>query len=204
MIIGICGGSGSGKTTLLERLADHFSDLQPSVFSLDNYYLPVEKQIKDQKGHYNFDLPSALDEEKLLSDLKQLIDGQSIQVKEYHFNAPPNKHTYFTIKPSRLLIVEGLFLLHFEKVKELLDFTVYIKIDPDVQLERRIARDLISRGYTKEEIVYQWENHVLPCYRKYLLPYRHQADFIYRNDTNAESDFKKLIEEISLRALIKV
>ncbi len=59
MIIGICGGSGSGKTTLLKRLRDHFKDLNPSVFTMDNYYLPIDKQHKDPKGEYNFDLPTA-------------------------------------------------------------------------------------------------------------------------------------------------
>ena len=60
MIVGICGGSGSGKTTLLKRLCAHFDDLQPSVFSMDNYYLPIEEQKLDENGIHNFDLPTAL------------------------------------------------------------------------------------------------------------------------------------------------
>ncbi len=59
MIIGICGGSGSGKTTLLKRLAHSFKALQPSVFSMDNYYFPIDKQFRDHNGEINFDLPSA-------------------------------------------------------------------------------------------------------------------------------------------------
>ena len=61
MIIGICGGSGSGKTTLLNRLKEEFKHSNPSVISLDNYYLPIEKQEKDDNGKVNFDLPTALD-----------------------------------------------------------------------------------------------------------------------------------------------
>ena len=78
MIIGICGGSGSGKTTLLKRLYTKFGDLKPSIFSMDNYYYPIEKQQRDSNGHYNFDLPSALDEEKLTSDLNHLKNGNQI------------------------------------------------------------------------------------------------------------------------------
>ena len=64
-VIGICGGSGSGKTTLLKRLSETFEGVNPSVFSMDNYYFPIEMQRKDQNGIVNFDLPSALDEQKL-------------------------------------------------------------------------------------------------------------------------------------------
>jgi len=199
MIIGICGGSGSGKTTLLKRLYSKFGDLKPSVFSMDNYYFPIEKQEIDANGQYNFDLPTALDEEKLTSDLKHLKNGNQIIVKEYHFNSPPDKHVLITLDPSELIIVEGLFLFHYEGVRELLDFSVFIDVDPKIQLDRRLYRDQETRGYSREDIIYQWDNHVTPCYNNYLLPYENEADFIFRNDSNSEIDFERLSNELSTR-----
>lgn len=199
MIVGICGGSGSGKTTLLNRLFNHFSELNPSVFSMDNYYLPIEEQYRDESGEVNFDLPSALDEEKLTNDLLKLVGGESIVVKEYHFNSPPDKHVFLTIDHSPLIIVEGLFLFHYEKVRKALDYSVFIEVDQKVQLDRRLYRDQETRGYSREAILYQWENHVIPCYDNYLLPYRDKADFFFRNDFKADEDFDQLIKEISLR-----
>src|SRR5574343_969951 len=117
MIIGICGGSGSGKTTLLKKLSEKYAHLQPSVFSMDNYYLPIEEQLTDSNGKVNFDLPTALDEKKLIDDLYRLIHGEHIHVKEYHFNAPPDLNTFITIRPSQMIIVEGLFLFHYEMVR---------------------------------------------------------------------------------------
>ena len=199
MIIGICGGSGSGKTTLLNRLYTEYKDLQPSVFSMDNYYLPIEQQLVDENGEVNFDLPTALDEDKLVSDLQKLVSGEEIIVKEYHFNSPPDKHVLITIKPSDILIVEGLFLFHYPKVRELLEYSVFIEVDPKIQLDRRLYRDQETRGYSREAILYQWENHVLPCYDNYLLPYQKDADFLFRNDSNADADFNALTEEITQR-----
>ncbi|GAB5417413.1 MAG: uridine kinase [Crocinitomicaceae bacterium] len=199
MIIGICGGSGSGKTTLLKRLCEHFSDVKPSVFSMDNYYLPIEKQVVDPNGFENFDLPTALNREKLANDLKALADGSSVVVKEYHFNAPPDKNVLITIDPSPLIIVEGLFLFHFEEVRKLIDYSVFIKVDPDVQLDRRLYRDQETRGYSREAILYQWENHVKPCYENYLLPFEEQADFRFRNDANADEDFLALTQQIGTK-----
>jgi uridine kinase len=199
MIIGICGGSGSGKTTLLRRISTKYAHLNPTIFSLDNYYFPIEKQLKDKNGEINFDLPSALDEEKLTSDLKKLVNGESIEVKEYFFNAPPNKNVLITLESSPLIIVEGLFLFYFKGVRELLDYTIFIDVDPNVQLDRRLYRDQESRGYSRESILYQWKNHVLPCFEKYVHPYENSSDFRFRNDHRADEDFDKLVIELNKR-----
>lgn len=193
MIIGICGGSGSGKTTLLKRLSKHFQELNPSVFSMDNYYKPIHFQHVDENGEVNFDLPSALNEKHLVEDLHQLSIGEPIEVIEYHFNAPPDKNVLITIHPSDLVIVEGLFLFHYPGVRNVLDYSVFIDVDLDVQLDRRLYRDQETRGYTRESILYQWKNHVTPCYNNYLLPYKNEANFIFRNDAHADEDFEKLV-----------
>jgi len=77
-VVGICGGSGAGKTTLLKRLSETFQGASTAVFSMDNYYLPIEQQTKDANGIVNFDLPTALDHQKLTTDLQTLISGQPI------------------------------------------------------------------------------------------------------------------------------
>jgi len=196
MIIGICGGSGSGKTTLLKRLRNHFKELSPSIFTMDNYYLPIGDQHIDAEGEYNFDLPTALDESRLTNDLQQLKDGNEILVKEYHFNSPPDKHVLLTIRPSELIIVEGLFLFHYAGVKKQLDFSIFVDVEPKTQLDRRLYRDQETRGYSRESILYQWDNHVKPCYENYLLPYQKNADFSFRNDSRADYDFDLLVKEI--------
>ena len=198
MIIGICGGSGSGKTTLLKRISTELKHLQPSIFSMDNYYLPIQKQQKDENGEYNFDLPTALDSEKLFADLKLLASGQPIEVKEYHFNAPPGKNTLITIHPSSLIIVEGLFLFYYEEVRKMIDFSIFMEVDQPTQLDRRLYRDQETRGYSREAILYQWDNHVLPCYKKYLLPFEQDADFRFHNDSRADDEFERLMYDINM------
>lgn len=203
MIVGICGGSGSGKTTLLKRLETTFKDKNPCVFSMDNYYLPIEMQQLDNNGIVNFDLPTALDEKRLTADLQALANGQAIEVKEYHFNAPPNKNVLITLNSSELIIVEGLFLFHYPGVKELLDYSIFVDVDPNVQLDRRLYRDQETRGYSREDIIYQWDNHVLPCFESYLYPYKEDASFIFRNDHRADEDYSSLEGEIKARLIIE-
>jgi uridine kinase len=198
MIIGICGGSGSGKTTLLKRISNELKHLNPSIFSMDNYYLPIQKQQIDENNQYNFDLPTALDRERLFSDLYKLSIGQSIEVKEYHFNSPPDKISLITIHPSSLIIVEGLFLFYYEEVKKLIDFSMFMEVDAATQLDRRLYRDQETRGYSREAIIYQWENHVLPCYKEFLLPFENEADFRFHNDSRADDEFERLMYDINM------
>lgn len=192
MIVGICGGSGSGKTTLLRRLAKGYAHLNPTVFSMDNYYRPIQHQELDENGEVNFDLPSALDREKLIVDLSTLASGKEIEVKEYHFNSPPNKNVLITLQPSDLIIVEGLFLFHYAEIQPMLDFSIFIEVDQAVQLDRRLYRDQETRGYTREAILYQWNNHVLPCYEQFLAPYKKIADFSFKNEEDFEGEYSRL------------
>ena len=196
-IIGICGGSGAGKTTLLRRLSDIFGEVRPSIFSMDNYYFPKNKQELDSNGIVNFDLPTAIDEERLTADLKSLMQGKAIEVKEYFFNSPPDKNVLITIQPSAFIIVEGLFLFHYKEVFKSLDYSIFVDVDHATQLDRRIYRDQETRGYSREDILYQWENHVLPCYANFIEPYKNTSDFIFRNDQHADEDFTNLKTELA-------
>lgn len=200
-VIGICGGSGSGKTTILKRLAEDFEDSKPALFTMDNYYIPMESQIKDHNGVINFDLPSALDEQMLTHDLSRLTSGQGIEVKEYFFNTAPGKNVLLSIEPSQLVLVEGLFLFHYEGVRRLVDYSIFVDVNPNIQLDRRIYRDQETRGYKRSDIIYQWEHHVIPCYENYIIPYKEEAHFHFRNDQNAEADYAQLVSE--LKALMQ-
>ena len=196
-VIGICGGSGSGKTTLLRKLKNALGEERVSVFTMDNYYLPKEQQAKDKNNVINFDLPTALDEKKLNEDLSTIVGGQNIEVKEYFFNAPVNHTKTILIHPKEILIVEGLFLFHYEFVKKMLDFSIYVEVSPKHQLSRRIERDQKTRGYSKEDITYQWYEHVVPCFEKYILPYKHEATFIFKNDDLAKENLALLKSTLS-------
>lgn len=197
MVLGICGGSGSGKTTLVKELAAYFKELKPAVFSLDNYYKPIEEQAIDKNGKKNFDLPTALDEQQLSSDFLSLHKGSPITVKEYQFNVKDAEEKKVVVEPSEFMIIEGLFLFNYDVIVNHLDYIVFIDLSLDVQLERRINRDVKQRGYAMEDVMYQWDNHVVPCYNQYVLPHKHKADFIYHSDERSADEFKRLVKVLS-------
>jgi uridine kinase len=194
IFIGICGGSGSGKTYLLDQLKSRFN-LDCSICSLDDYYKVKDDQEKDVNGVINFDLPSALDTVKLKEDLETLKSGKSIFQTEYHFNID-KEECIKEIKSAPIIIVEGLFVFEYDFVRALLDYSIYVKVDEETQLRRRLRRDMEERGYSKEDILYQWNNHVIPCYNNYLRPYREKANFLFNNGDSFEIEFSRLVKDL--------
>ena len=196
-IIGIAGGSGSGKTFFLKCFLNHFNSEDVCLVSQDDYYHTVGEMTAEENKLYNFDLPKTIDDEHFLSDIKQLIAGKTVLKKEYTFNNMNAKPRMLEIRPAPILIVEGLFILHFQQIANLLDLKIFIETDEEIALQRRLKRDLVERGYPENDVLYKWVNHVVPAYNEFLLPYKNQCDKIITNNTHIAEDIMKISEEIS-------
>jgi uridine kinase len=197
-IIGIAGGSGSGKTFFLKSFLEHFTADEVSLVSQDDYYIPVAHNMtKEENKLYNFDLPSTIDHEHFQQDISKLLNKEAILKQEYTFNNPDAIPKMIEIKPAPILMVEGLFILHFKDISELLDLKIFIDADEDIALQRRLKRDLLERGYSHDDAMYKWVNHVVPAYKEYLLPYKDECDRVITNNTQVAEDIMRVTEEIS-------
>ncbi|GAC1302255.1 MAG: uridine kinase [Mucilaginibacter sp.] len=197
-IIGIAGGSGSGKTFFLKCFLEHFTDDEVCLVSQDDYYIPVAHNMtKEENKLYNFDLPATIDLAHFEEDISSLINGKTIFKKEYIFNNPDVVPRMLEIKPAPIMIVEGLFILHFKKISEVLDLKIFIEADHDIALQRRLKRDLLERGYSHDDAMYKWLNHVVPAYKEFLLPYKNECDQVIENNTHEAEDVICVTEAIS-------
>lgn len=197
-IIGIAGGSGSGKTFFLNSFLHHFKRDEVTLVSQDDYYFPVGKMSEEERKLYNFDLPSTIDQEQLLLDIKKLIKGEIIYKKEYTFNNPLAITKMLEISPAPIVIVEGLFILHFKEIAALMDHKIFIEAEDSVALQRRIKRDRVERNYPEDDVLYRWQHHVVPAYNEFLLPYKGECDIVVVNNNNTPDDIVKITEEISV------
>jgi uridine kinase len=179
--IGITGGSGSGKTSFIRELKENFAPEQVCIISQDNYYRPREEQFVDERGWCNFDLPTAIDRESFQKDVSLLIKGQQVKRKEYVYNNEIEDDRYLVYQPAPILIVEGIFVLHFSEIRQMLDLRVYLHAKDNLKVIRRIRRDQLERNYDLEEILYRYEHHVLPTFERYIRPYMEDSDIIINN-----------------------
>lgn len=196
-IIGIAGSSGSGKTEFLNSFSNNFNPNEITVISQDDYYIPVHTKTKEENKLHNFDLPTAIDREAFYHDIQSLIEGKSITKEEYHFNNPTKASRTLTMHPAPILLIEGLFIFHYQEINKLLDHRIFLHADDNIALERRIQRDALERGYSSEDVIYKWEHHVRPANERYLLPYKNNCNQILENNSQDLSDIQQSAKEIS-------
>lgn len=195
-IVGIAGGSASGKTSLLRELRDSLPQDAVAVVSQDNYYVPKEEQQTDDNGEVNFDLPTSINRTEFHNDLSALAAGQTIKRLEYTFNNAGAEPEEVIVQPAPIIITEGLFIFHYEEIRNMLDLKVYLDASEEVKLARRIMRDARDRGYDEKSVRYQWDNHVVPSYYSYLRPYRDLTDIVIPNNTSYKAGLEVLLSHL--------
>jgi len=198
LFVGICGGSGSGKSHFLEKILVHYPADKICLISQDDYYRPIEEQIPDENGIINFDRPESFNEPLLFDHICQILGGNSVQKAKYTFNNPALKSQILEYKPSPITIIEGIFVFYYKRIAELMDIKLFIDSDEKIGLKRRISRDGPERALSSEEVLYQWNNHVIPSYQNYSLPFRKEADLVIHN-SEKPLDIQPLIHLINQR-----
>lgn len=196
LIFGIVGCSGSGKSHIVNYVKSNFDLDVISILLQDNYYKRREDQKKDSDGNYNFDLPSSFLEDELFDDLKKIKNNSTVERLEYTFNNPKILPKKIIVKPRSIILVEGMFLFYYKNFQKLIDRKIFIDVDQNVGLKRRIKRDLEERGYDKKNVLYKYNNHVIPSYNKYILPYKNDADLIVNNTKNDNEAAKLTLDYI--------
>jgi len=185
-LIGITGGSGSGKSSFIRRLRKLFSEDQLCIVSMDDYYLPRENQVEDEKGEKNFDLPKSFDKKAFRRDLEQLMAGHTVTKEEYTFNNAGAAPRMLTFRPAPVIILEGLFVFHYKKIAPQFDLKIFINAKENLKVIRRIYRDQVERGYPIDDVLYKYQHHVLPSYERYIQPYKEDADIVVNNNDQFE------------------
>ena len=196
LIFGIVGCSGSGKSHIVNYVKNNFDLDVISILLQDNYYKRREDQKKDSDGNYNFDLPSSFLEDELFDDLKKIKNNSTVERLEYTFNNPKILPKKIIVKPRSIILVEGIFLFYYKNFQKLIDRKIFIDVDENAGLKRRIKRDLEERGYDKKNVLYKYNNHVIPSYNKYILPYKNDADLIVNNTKNDNEAAKLTLDYI--------
>lgn len=181
-IIGITGGSGSGKTSFIRELRKSFTDEELCILSQDDFYKPREKQEADTAGVKNFDLPHSIYKKAFREALLKLKAGEEVLQQEYTFNNALATPQMLVFRPAPVIIVEGLFVFHYKKIRKLLDLKVFLHAKENLKVIRRIKRDQVERNYPIEDVLYRYQNHVLPTFERYIKPYMDEADIVINNN----------------------
>ncbi len=174
VLIGVAGDSGCGKSTFLRRLTDLFGEDFVTVICLDDYHCLDRKQRKET-GITALD-PRANNFDLMAEQMKALKNGQAINKPIYNHETglldPPE-----IIEPNHVIVIEGLHPLHDERVRSLLDFSVYLDISDEVKIAWKIQRDMSERGHSYEDVLFAI-NARKPDFQAYIDPQKQYADVV--------------------------
>ena len=182
LFIGICGASGSGKSTLADALRERLGDERCQVLQQDAYYRDHSHLTFEQRVKLNYDEPGIFDHDLLLEDIQQLMRGGGITRKAYNFSEhrrddKPDE----IILPKEVLILEGIHCFHDKRLTDLMFLKLYMQVEPDICLLRRMERDIVERGRDVEGVREQYLNSVKPMFDRYIRNYIQDADVIVAN-----------------------
>ena len=177
MVIGIAGGTGSGKTTITRKLIESFGP-DVSVIHHDNYYKAHHDMPYEERAKLNYDHPNAFDTDMLIRDLRQLKRGKAIQCPVYDYSIHDRTDKTVTIRPTRVIIVEGILIYESRELCREMDIKIYVDTDADVRILRRIVRDVRDRGRSLESVIDQYLTTVKPMHEQFVEPSKRNADII--------------------------
>ena len=182
-IIGIAGGTGSGKSTFNNRLKQYFGD-NITVIYHDNYYRQHDDLSFAERQTINYDHPESLETDLLIEHLQKLRQGQSVECPVYDFSQHNRSKETITIKPSRVIVVEGILILQDERLRNMFDIKIFVEADADERILRRILRDMKERGRDLENIIDQYLTTVKPMHYLYVEPSKTSADIVINSGLN--------------------
>lgn len=206
----IAGPSSSGKTTFAQKLGVQLklTGYNPITISMDNYFKERKDTPLGEDGKYNFETVDALDIELFNSQMKDLIDGKTVELPEFDFVVGTKKYNgkFLKLEKNDVMIIEGIHALNPILTKFTPDenkYKVYIapittlNIDgytkissSDSRFLRRMVRDYTTRGHSVDRTFELWGN-VKKGEEKYIFPFVDDADFIYNSSLNYEPSVMK-------------
>jgi histidinol-phosphate phosphatase family protein len=172
-IIAVGGNSQSGKSTLSTYLKHYLQTqgLKVLKIDLDDWILPKDKRKGKHDVLHNFQ------QDKLVSDLKRILNGGMIALEGYSRiagNKPiPQSYLY---NHEEVIILDGVIALAIGYLREMAHFKIYKHIS-DEQHYQRTQIYHGWKGYSAELAASQYEERRIPEY-EFIKSTRKFADLV--------------------------
>lgn len=194
-LVAIAGGSCSGKTTLANALQSALADAV--VMSMDWYYHDLAHLSIEERAAYNFDHPEAIDVALLVDHLAKLRAVQSIEAPFYDFVTHTRTGARQHITPAPYVILEGIHALYWPELRSTADTRVFVELEQDACLTRRVDRDVRERGRDHASVSHQFAQTVVPMFEAHVALVRQHADLIIRGDAPLQLSVDRIVRHLN-------
>lgn len=179
VVVALAGPSGSGKSLLACRVREALGLSSCVVVPVDHFYRDFSALPRAERVEINFDDPAVLDTEEIARVLDALIAGRTAEAPIYDFTTHARAPHGERLQPAPLILVEGIFALHLDVVRERARHQWFLELDAEACLRRRIDRDVRERGRSEEEVRWRFERWVRPSMERFVMPQRHRASRVF-------------------------
>jgi uridine kinase len=178
LIIGVAGGSGSGKSTVARKVTEQLTDVSVAQVSMDAYYRNMSHLTFDERRQLNWDHPDLVDMELLGDQLEALATGAAVDKPVYDYVAHLRATRTERVSGADVVLVDGILLFWNPRVRALCDLKIFVDVEADIRLIRRIRRDMRVRGRQLNDILDQYLTTVRPMHEEFVEPTKQFADII--------------------------
>ncbi len=179
VIISIAGGSASGKTSIAKKLKEKYEqESSVVIIRLDDYYKDQTHLTMEERIKTNYDHPFAFDIDLLIKQLAELKEGKAISKPIYDFVTHTRSEVTENIDPCDVILLEGLFVLEDERIRELSHIKIFVDTAADIRFIRRLVRDVEERGRTLQSVVTQYMETVRVMHDLFVETSKRYADVI--------------------------
>lgn len=177
-IIGIAGGSGSGKTSVTRKIMESLKGHSIILLEQDYYYKDQSDKTMEERLQTNYDHPFAFDNDLLIEHLQQLINRETIDIPTYDYENHTRSSKTITVEPKEVIIIEGIFALENDELRNLMDVKLYVDTDSDIRILRRLSRDIKERGRSMDSVIEQYLSVVRTMHLQFIEPTKRFSDII--------------------------
>ena len=183
-VIAIAGASASGKTLFADTIykelieEDALGEGDIAFISEDSYYRDQSGMSVEERIATNYDHPDAFEHQLMVDHINTLKSGKPVELPIYSYTEHTRTNQTRQIKPSRIILIEGIMLLTDPQLRSQFDIQVFMDTPLDICLIRRISRDMQERGRTFDSIITQYEKTVRPMYFEFIERSRQLADIV--------------------------
>ncbi len=166
IIIGIAGGSGSGKSTFCQKLYEKLEkDRKVKMITTDQFFaseLPKMISPATGKEYDDWNAPAAVNDEAVEHAVKE-AQGE-----------------------FDVVLVEGSSVLYFDNLRKLFDVKIFIDLDSDERMYRRIKRNMAMWNASMEEVADYYLESAKFSEKKNYLDTKIYADLVLNGNSDHE------------------
>ena len=146
----------------------------------------------------------AFDLDLLFDNIRKIINNEKVLLPTYSYKL----HCRINLKRplnkrSRVIVIEGLYAIKISEIlrmkrwfNDIPYLNIYVDVQEETMIERRVKRDLIRTNQAENDIILQMNNYVLPTFRSYVKGQKKDAKIVFENNSNVTFQNNKRFIEI--------